>query len=58
MSSLHHGQKGGGGAVVHGDFELSDVLVDARTMVPKITNFGLWDFKQFFMRTAVPGIIK
>ncbi len=57
MSALHHGQKGGGsGAVVHGDFELSDVLVDARTMVPKITNFGLWDFKQFFVRTAVPGM--
>ncbi len=54
LSQLHHGVRGGG-PVVHGDLELSDVLLDARTLQPKIANFGLWDFKNYFIRTTVPG---
>ncbi len=53
ISHLHHGVRGG--AVVHGDLELSDVLIDARTLVPKVANFGLWDFKNYFLNTAMPG---
>jgi len=34
--------------IVHGDLKLSDILVDAKKMSPKLGNFGLWDCKQFF----------
>ena len=40
--------------IVHGDFKASDVLVEARTLTPKIANFGLWDFKNFFIRNTLP----
>ena len=40
---------------LHGDFKPSDVLVPAKTLQPKITNFGLWDFKNFFIDNAQPG---
>ena len=40
--------------VVHGDFKPSDILVTANTKTPKITNFGLWDFKNFFIRNTLP----
>ena len=39
--------------MVHGDFKPSDVLVTARAKVPKITNFGLWDFKKFFIENTM-----
>jgi serine/threonine protein kinase len=39
---------------LHGDFKPSDVLVTAKTLQPKITNFGLWDFKNFFVENAQP----
>jgi serine/threonine protein kinase len=39
--------------VVHGDFKPSDVLIPAKTKVPKITNFGLWDFKKFFIENTL-----
>lgn len=40
--------------IVHGDFKPSDVLIPAKTKVPKITNFGLWDFKKFFIENTLP----
>ncbi len=39
---------------LHGDFKPSDVLVPAKTLQPKITNFGLYDFKSFFVENAQP----
>jgi len=39
--------------VVHGDFKPSDVLVTAHEKSPKITNFGLWDFKKFFIENTM-----
>ena len=39
---------------LHGDFKPSDVLIPAKTLQPKITNFGLWDFKNFFIENAQP----
>ena len=39
--------------VVHGDFKPSDILVAANTKTPKITNFGLWDFKNFFIENTM-----
>ena len=35
--------------VIHGDFKTSDVLIEAHSYNAKITNFGLWDFKNFFI---------
>lgn len=37
---------------LHGDFKPSDVLVPAKDLQPKITNFGLYDFKNFFVENA------
>ena len=37
---------------LHGDFKPSDVLVPAKDLQPKITNFGLCDFKRFFVENA------
>ena len=37
---------------LHGDFKPSDVLVPAKDLQPKITNFGLCDFKNFFVENA------
>ena len=37
---------------LHGDFKPSDVLVPAKDLQPKITNFGLCDFKHFFVENA------
>ncbi|XP_059097826.1 uncharacterized protein LOC131892100 [Tigriopus californicus] len=45
MSHLHNMRY----PLVHGDFKSSDVLVVAANYTPKITNFGLWDFKHFFV---------
>lgn len=45
MSHLHNMRY----PIVHGDFKSSDVLVVAANYTPKITNFGLWDFKNFFV---------
>lgn len=39
--------------IVHGDFKPSDVLVVANGRIPKITNFGLWDFKNFFIENTM-----
>ena len=39
--------------VVHGDFKPSDILVAANSKTPKITNFGLWDFKNFFIENTM-----
>ena len=39
---------------LHGNFKPSDVLVPAKTLQPKIANFGLWDFKNFFTENAQP----
>ena len=39
--------------MVHGDFKPSDVLVTANGKIPKITNFGLWDFKKFFIENTM-----
>jgi len=39
---------------LHGSFKPSDVLVPAKTLQPKIANFGLWDFKNFFTENAQP----
>ena len=39
---------------LHGDFKPSDVLVPAKNLQPKITNFGLYDFKNFFIENAQP----
>jgi len=40
--------------IVHGDFKPSDILLTAKTKVPKISNFGLWDFKKFFIEQCLP----
>lgn len=40
--------------LLHGDFKPSDVLIPARTLQPKITNFALWDFKRFFIDNTLP----
>ena len=50
MSYLHSNKMG----FLHGDFKPSDVLVPAKSLQPKITNFGLWDFKNFFIENAQP----
>jgi len=42
--------------ILHGDFKPSDVLIPAKTLQPKITNFGLWDFKNFFLENVHQGI--
>ena len=39
--------------IVHGDFKPSDVLVVANSKTPKITNFGLWDFKNYFIENTM-----
>ena len=39
--------------IVHGDFKPSDILVVAKSKTPKITNFGLWDFKNFFIENTM-----
>lgn len=39
---------------LHGDFKPSDVLIPAKTLQPKITNFGLYDFKKFFIENTQP----
>lgn len=49
MSYLHNLRN----PLVHGDFKPSDVLVTANTKTPKITNFGLWDFKTFFIENTM-----
>ncbi len=41
--------------ILHGDFKVSDVLIPAKTLEPKISNFGLWDFKKFFIENTLPG---
>ena len=41
--------------ILHGDFKVSDVLIPAKTLEPKIANFGLWDFKKFFIENTLPG---
>jgi len=50
MSYLHSMRS----PLVHGDFKPSDVLLTAKSKTPKITNFGLWDFKKFFVEHTVP----
>lgn len=40
--------------ILHGDFKPSDILIPAKTLQPKITNFGLWDFKKFFIENTHP----
>jgi len=52
MSYLHSNKMG----FLHGDFKPSDVLVPAKSLQPKITNFGLWDFKNFFIENAQPEL--
>ena len=42
--------------ILHGDFKVSDVIIPAKTLEPKITNFGLWDFKKFFIENTLPGV--
>lgn len=49
IASLHNMRS----PMVHGDFKPSDVLVTAKEKVPKITNFGLWDFKKFFIENTM-----
>ena len=49
MSYLHNLRH----PIVHGDFKPSDVLVVANGRIPKITNFGLWDFKNFFIENTM-----
>lgn len=39
--------------MVHGDFKPSDILVVANSKTPKITNFGLWDFKNYFIENTM-----
>jgi len=39
--------------IVHGDFKPSDILVVSKSNTPKITNFGLWDFKNFFIENTM-----
>lgn len=51
MSYLHRMRN----PMVHGDLKLSDILISAHGITPKITNFGLWDFRQFFLENASPG---
>ncbi|XP_023332040.1 rust resistance kinase Lr10 [Eurytemora carolleeae] len=41
--------------VVHGDFKPSDILLTAKTKVPRLTNFGLWDFKKYFVEETLPA---
>lgn len=41
--------------LLHGDFKLSDVLISSSNLIPKITNFGLWDFKKFFWENVMQG---
>jgi len=48
--SYLHGMKN---PIVHGDFKPSDILVTAEAKSPKITNFGLWDFKKFFIENTM-----
>ena len=50
MAYLHNSKN----SFLHGDFKPSDVMVPAKTLQPKITNFGLWDFKNFFIQTTQP----
>ncbi len=50
MSHLHNMRS----PMLHGDFKPSDVLIPAKTLQPKITNFGLWDFKNYFIDNAQP----
>ena len=41
---------------IHGDFKPSDVLIPANDLLtPKIANFGLWDFKKYFVENTLPG---
>ena len=41
---------------IHGDFKPSDVLIPATDLLtPKIANFGLWDFKKYFVENTLPG---
>ena len=53
MSYLHNNK---GVPFLHGNFKPSDVLVPAKTLQPKITNFALWDFKNFFIDNAQPEL--
>jgi len=40
---------------IHGDFKPSDVLIPATDLLtPKIANFGLWDFKKYFVENTLP----
>jgi len=40
---------------IHGDFKPSDVLIPANDLLtPKIANFGLWDFKKYFVENTLP----
>ena len=42
---------------IHGDFKPSDVLIPANDLLtPKIANFGLWDFKKYFVENTLPGM--
>jgi len=45
MSYLHNLRS----PVVHGDLKPTDVILTAKEKIPKISDFGLWDFKNFFM---------
>jgi len=41
--------------VVHGDLVPSDVIIPSNQLTqPKIRNFGLWDFKKFFVDNTFP----
>ena len=52
MSYLHNLRT----PTIHGDFKPSDVLIPANDLLqPKIANFGLWDFKKYFVENTVPG---
>ena len=53
MSYLHNNK---GIPFLHGNFKPSDVLVPAKTLQPKITNFAIWDFKNFFIDNAQPEL--
>ena len=40
---------------VHGDFTPSDVIIPSNNLSqPKIGNYGLWDFKKFFVQNTSP----
>ena len=55
MSYLHNLRT----PTIHGDFKPSDVLVPATDLLqPKIANFGLWDFKKYFVENTLPGNYK